>query len=366
MEKDNLELPVLKGKNREKAIPFAFIIGIIAMLIIFLIACLSLTVKGEYKLHFSDKGNMDYKVYLKKNEFFEDDYLPMDRQYIASIIDHVDADFSYSFKSDERINLEYSYYLTATLLINNADGKKIYDKKETILEKQKYNEVKNDSFSISENVKIDYDKYNKVATKFVEQYGIVADSKLVVSLYVDVVGKHAEFDKNISDKAVVTLEIPLTNKTVDITLDYELAENNNQILQYSSTRISNPILFGFACVLAVADIVAIIGFIIYVIINRDNETLYNIKLNKILKDYDRYISETKITERVEDLLKTRGLRIVILNSFESLMDVRDTIEKPILFHEERIGEEAIFYLFDDKIGYVYVMRASDMSKERKK
>ncbi len=365
MRKNNLELPVFKGKNREKAIPFAFIVGIIAMLIIFLIACLSLTVKKEYKLHFSDNGDLDYKVYLKKNDFFEKNYLDMDRNYIASIIDYVDADFAYTFNSDERLDLEYSYYLTATLLINNSDGKKIYDKKETIIEKQKYNDVKNDTFSIAENVKIDYSKYNNLATRFIEQYGILANSKLVVSLYVDVVGKHAEFDKNISDKAVVTLEIPLTNKTVDIKMDYELAENENQVLQYSSTRITNPVLFIFACILAIGDILAIISVIAYVMLNRDSATLYNIRLNRILKDYDRYISETKITERVEDLLNTRGLRIELLSSFESLMDVRDTIEKPILYHEEIIGEEAIFYLLDDKVGYVYIMRSGDMVRNKK-
>ncbi|MCX4365573.1 MAG: DUF5305 family protein [Bacilli bacterium] len=366
MDKDKIELPLLKGSDREKAIPLAVVFGIIGMLVIVLIGCLSLTIKGEYTLTYSDKSKLDYNVYLKENDYFPTPYLPKDQQYVSSLIDYIDADFNYSFKSEENIGIEYSYYVKASVRVDNADGKNIFKEDENLVEKTKVSNLTDDSFSITENVKLNYDKYNKLATSFVEQFNISANSSLVVSLYVDVVGKHADFDKTISDKAVITLTIPLTTRQTDIKMDYKTTNTNDAILQYKSTMITNPVLFTFAVILAILDVVAIIAVIAYVIANRDNQTLYNKKLNKILKDYDKYISETVITERVEDMMRTRSLRIEVIKSFDDLIDVRDNLEKPILYHEERPGEEAVFYILAEKVGYIYVMRASEMRKGKKK
>lgn len=366
MDKDKIELPLLKGSDREKAIPLAVVFGIIGMLIIVLIGCLSLTIKGEYTLQYSDKSKIDYNVYLKENEFFKVPYLPKDQQYVASLIEYIDADFSYSFRSEENIGIEYSYYIKAAVRVDNADGKNIFNEEENLVEKTKVTNLTDDSFSITENVKLNYDKYNKLASSFIDQYNISANSSLVVSLYVDVVGKHAEFDKKISDKAVITLTVPLTTRSTDIKMDYKASNNKNETLQYKSTMITSPVLFTFAVILAILDVIAIIAVIAYVIAHRDNQTLYNKKLNRILKDYDKYISETVITERVEDMMRTRSLRIEVIKSFDDLIDVRDNLEKPILYHEERPGEEAVFYILAEKVGYIYVMRASEMRKGKKK
>ena len=65
-------------------------------------------------------------------------------------------------------------------------------------------------------------------------------------------------------------------------------------------------------------------------------------------------------------MKTRSLRIEVVKSFEGLIDIRDSLGKPILFHEERPGQEAVFYIIEDRIGYIYVMKASDFKKKKNK
>lgn len=366
MSNDKIELPVLKGSDREKVIPLSIVVGTIVLLFILLITFFSLTFKKTYTLHYSENSDINYKVYLKDNEFFTEEYLDMDKQYISTIVDYIDADFDYSFTSGEDIGMQYSYYVTATIDISNADGKSLYQKEHTIVDKKKFAELSGNKFSVNENVKIDYGYYNQIAKNFINQYEISANANLIVSLFVDVTGKHADFDKKISNKEVVTLNIPLSSKTVDITMDYELSNNTDEVLQYRSTIISNPTLFTISIFLMLIDICVIICVVIWVIKNRDNETLYTKKLDRILKDYERYICETAITQRVEDMMKTRSLRIEIVKSFEDLIDVRDNLGKPILFHEERPGEEAIFYILSDKVGYIYLMRLEDMKKEKKK
>ena len=47
-------------------------------------------------INYKEAGNpIDYKVYLKKNNFFETDYLDEGVTYISSLIDYIDVDFKY-------------------------------------------------------------------------------------------------------------------------------------------------------------------------------------------------------------------------------------------------------------------------------
>jgi len=362
MNSEKIEILFTGDEGEEKAIPIAIITGIIIMLVIVLIGCLSLTFQKEYVVHYTDKSNLDYNVYLKPNNFYKTSFLPKDKNYISTLIDYVDADFDYTFKSAEDFDLEYTYYIKADVLVNNNEGKNIFKQEETIINKNSFNDVSNNTFSINQNVKIDYAKYNRLASDFISSYDLQADSKVVISLYVDVLGKHDEFDKELKDKAVISLEIPLTNKTVDIAMNYKLTNNVDEIFQYKSTMINNPVLFTISIVLAILDVVWIIAIIAYVISHRDSKTIYAHKLKRILRDYDRYISETNNFKRT-DLEK--GLRVEYVKSFDDIINIRDSIEKPILFHEEKVGESAVFYIIDDKVIYIYEMRALDMKKKEK-
>lgn len=362
MENGNTKFLFVGEGETEKTIPITVITGILIMLVIILVGCLSLTFQKEYVVHYTDKSNLDYNVYLKQNEFFQTEFLPKDRNYISTLIDYIDTNFDYTFKSTDDFDLEYTYYVKADVLVNNSQGKNIFKQEETLLNKTSFNDVNNNTFSIAENVKIDYAKYNRLASNFIEKFDIQADSKVVVSLYVDVVGKHAEFDKELKDKAVISLEIPLTNKTVDITMNYKLSNNVDEVFQYKSTMITNPYLFGITIILAILDVIGIVGVIIYIISNRDCKTIYAHKLKRILRDYDRYISETSNFKRSE---MDKDIRTEYVKTFDDLINIRDSIEKPILFHEERVGERAVFYIFDDKVAYIYVMKVYDMKKTEK-
>ena len=46
---DKIELPLLKGKDTEKCIPFTVVVGLGILIFILAIACLSLNLKKEYK-----------------------------------------------------------------------------------------------------------------------------------------------------------------------------------------------------------------------------------------------------------------------------------------------------------------------------
>lgn len=354
---EKFELPLLKGKDKEKYIPLTIVVGIAILAVLLTITILSLTFKKDYKLHYNESSNLDYKVYLKPNNFYREPFLEKDQMYIASLIDNIYANFDYTFISNENIGLEYSYYITSSLQINDVNGAKIYESTEQLVPSKKFTKLSNNTFTIKENLRIDYDKHNTTAKTFLDEYGISANAKLVINLNIDLQGKHSKFDKVISDKSVMSLEIPLTTKTLQIALDYDLNNSTDEVLQYKSTIVNNPVVLKIAIFLAIVDIIAIVVVVILVNKYRDPKLKYQKDLDKILREYKGYITETAITQRAEDLMRTRSLRIEIVTSFEGLMDIRDNLGKQILYHEERKGEEAIFYLITDKVGYIYIMRA---------
>lgn len=351
-----------RAKNKEELLPVIFIGGGIIFIILACLLILTFNFKKEQKLHYVEKSNLDYKVYLKDNDFYDTPYLGKDMKYVSSLIDYVDADFDYSFSSADNFDLKYSYYIVADLQVNSSDGTNIYSKKYTLLDETPV-KSSDKNFSISENVKIDYSKYNTLARQFIRQYSITAESKLVVSLYVDLEGTHENIEKDIKDQGVVTLNIPLLGSVNDISMDYVLTNNKDAVLKYNKSFISNIPLFCTIILLMIIDIIFVVFNVLKITNSRDATTLYQLKLNKIKKEYDRYLSETILSQKLDDLYKTKSLRVILIKSFEGLLDVRDNLKKPILYHEEFVNVETIFYIIADNIVYIYVMHVNNFRKK---
>ena len=115
----DLELPMLKRDVEESTIPITIIIGVIILFIMFVFTVISLTIKRTYTLPYTEYSDIDYKVYLKDNNFFTEEYLPKDKHYISSLISYVDADLKYDFIADDNIDIQYEYYVRGNLLIDN-------------------------------------------------------------------------------------------------------------------------------------------------------------------------------------------------------------------------------------------------------
>ena len=91
-----------RAEYREKRKKLIFI-QIIAIIVL---AVLSITFIGvyyamnkAYYINYNETGNVDYKVYLKQNDYFDSPYLDDGLSYVASLIDHVETDFTYSMQT---------------------------------------------------------------------------------------------------------------------------------------------------------------------------------------------------------------------------------------------------------------------------
>ena len=86
---------ILVNQTKRRATVFAYICVIV---IVFSLVCASFLEyidrnESQY-VSYDETSNIDYQVYYKENDFFYYMYLEADKQYIASLIDKINVEFS--------------------------------------------------------------------------------------------------------------------------------------------------------------------------------------------------------------------------------------------------------------------------------
>ena len=90
-----------KRLNVKKMVLLLVIPSIILMAFGALCIFSSLQKDNKAVLSYNEKGNIDYKVYLKENNYYEDKFLGKNMQYIASLINTINVDFKYEMHSTD-------------------------------------------------------------------------------------------------------------------------------------------------------------------------------------------------------------------------------------------------------------------------
>ena len=340
-----------------------FLTYIIAIVLCTILSCvflmISISHKSKTNLTYKQTSNLDYKVYLKPNNYYNEKYLNKDMQYIASLIDYIKIDFNYNFKMNYNIDYKYSYYIKSNILVTDKSDKKkvIYTKEDKLTEDKIMHKNNSNEFNIKEEFNIDYAKYNNLIKQFKSEYGINANSSLDLSLIVDVTDEKGNKVMTPSDDNVMKISIPLTEQMINIGMDYKEINNSDNAEVYQEYNISNKVLFGISIVFMVGSLSSVVMLVLFLIKTTKKKTPYEILLSKILKEYDRVIINSKKNIILDG-------EVVDVNSFEELLDVRDNLEKPILFYEIHKGQKSLFVVKSGNISYRYVLKLADLENKK--
>jgi len=101
----------------------------------------------------------------------------------------------------------------------------------------------------------------------------------------------------------------------------------------------------------------LIRLLIFVKKTTAKKTIYDITLAKILREYDRVIVNSK---KIVDLDNNN---VIDVNNFSELLDVRDNLEKPIIFSELHKGQKSIFIVKTPNETYRYILKLSDLENK---
>lgn len=327
--------------------------------IIFLIK--SFDVEKEKIIKYSEYSNLDYKVYLKDNNFYEQDYLDKDMIYVASLIDNIKVNFNYNFNIDEKQNIKFDYQIIAKLQIQDLDGKyTYYEKNYTLLDKKQVEMLGENSKNISESVDINYNEYNKIANDFKNTYGIGTTSKL--TLYFNINKTPLSEQWNMTNKLDnIVLNIPLSEKSINIDMNYKDINNNSYIKEHNRIIIDNIISLIVTFVFVVVSIIYAIKTIRLLEKLATKKNVYDVYVKKILNEYDRLIVETKTSP---DLYNTNKNNIIVIEKFTELLDVRDNLKQPIMYYVVTKHEKCHFYIINGEKLYLNTIKRVDLEKQK--
>ncbi len=304
-------------------------------------------------------SNIDYKVYLKDNTFYDTNILPADMEYVASLIDYIDVDIDYKITSTEKMNYNYTYSIeTVTKVYGDSSKTKVlFQKSNTILEDKTLNVKDTDNVSIKENIKIDYNEYNLLIASFKTSYSLTSVSDVTVILHVRATGNDESVNKNVNINENAELVIPLTEKTVDVKIAKSPAFTYNVVDSSKNFTIKNKRYIVYSAVLAIVSILLLIKILKMKNVTLKKSTKYSRKLKRILRDYDLIIAN------VNHSIDESKYEIINVASFEELKDVHDNIGTPILFNEIHKGQKSSFIIVKDNFLYKYVLKAVDLDKK---
>lgn len=316
-----------------------------------------LNMDDETIISYQEKGDIDYKVYLKENNFYEQDYLDQDMVYIASLIDNIDLNVDYNFIINEETEMEFVYDIVGKLSIYDEEKNSVlYEKEYILLEEQTNYFEESREHTISEKITIDYDYYNSLANSFKATYGVDSESNLKI---------YARIKKNVSSITLdetnqMSLNIPLTEKTIDITMSDEGINAIKSIIEKENLNqegIGYIISFVVSLLLG---LVAIIKLMKYVLLLFPNYSKYDKYLKRILTEYDRLIVETPTAPNFTDK------KVIKIKSFDELLDVRDNLKRPIMYYELAKHHKSYFYVEQYPDCYLFVLKANDLEVKNEK
>lgn len=343
----------------ESRIILLSLLVIVLLMISFILFNNGLNTKTEKEINYQETGNIDYKVYLKENNYYGEDYLTEDKQYIANLIDEIKVDFNYGLKLDKKQNYDYGYYVNAKVKVVDKDSgeKTIYEKSEVIKKRVDKSITNSDNYNISEEVSIDYEKYNQLIRSFKTEYGLSADSYLELTFYADTTVNAGYFNQDVSNRSTLKMTIPLTEQTIKINIDENEVNNKDKFVEYSNIEIINIIYLVLSAVFLIVGIYFVVKIIKLLLATRTKKSKYKVKLNKILKEYDRFIVEAK-----RDYDRSNST-VVDVKSFEELLDVKSNVDNPIIHIPINSGKSEFIVKHDDYI-YKFVLKEADLEEKK--
>lgn len=364
MKKSQINEILVDQVNRKNTI-LAFVFSIV-ILIILSVSFILLNINGNknYTVSYSENSDIDYKVFLKENPYFKNNYLKDGNQYLDVLIDYIDANFNYNISLAEKdVDFDYTYRIDANVLVKTVKGQNpIYTFSDTLLDEVSNSSFNRSTVNINHNLTIDYNYYNDLIKEFVNTYGLEnIESTLTVSMYVDVMGSCDEFSEDTNNESIISLVIPLTTKTVDIDIENDTINNRDNVMlckKSSSYTLVFAILFVISCGLM---LVVIVKMVKYIIDTRSPEDVYNNELAKILNNYGTYIQE--VTDGV-DLTEYEVWKI---KTFTDMMEISDRLNQPILMVENN-RKNGVYFVIpnDDKRLYLYGFKVSEIKQQMKK
>lgn len=301
---------------------------------------------------YTTNKNVNYKVQLYENNFTDDNEMDANKVYIADLVKNIKLNLGYTYSGTDKTNLKYEYYISGKLYGESQNNETntndtVWEKDYILLETVKKQTNNTAGFNINENLNIDYPKYKEEVLKFRKKFGITLTTKLKITMNVKVSGEYENNKINKTDKTI--LEIPLGVQAFSITEDYKKQDVKKIYKQEKNIEIENKPMTIICALISISSII-IFCLLFKAIFNIKPKSQYTKQLNKILKNYDQIIVE------VENPTKEKNSNVILVKSFEEMIDLEEELRIPIIFYENIYRHVSVFTISHNHTIYKYILK----------
>ena len=368
-EKEKTEIPEvvekkdftkIKYESYERKITKKIILSIITLVLSIGTIYYALNNTEKEAVSYSQYGNVDYKVCLKNNNFYTQNCLDKNMSYVSTLIKNVALTFDYDLSTSKDLDIKTEYEVDAKLVISNTDNTSKYYEQKYILKPKTSEGISkiNNEYKISQNVDIDYDYYNAIASNFKSQYGIETNSYLEVSFQVYHTNSTTE-DVKVTSPSPVVLNIPLSQKSININMASSVInKQETQNIESSIFTLKNIICLFIGVISLIICLISSLKVAKMLSLTKEKKNNYDKFIEKILREYDRLIVETST------LPKFNKYYITKVNNFGELIDVRDNLRLPIMYYEVAKHQKCHLYITNNKNLYLLTIKAVDMEENK--
>jgi len=296
---------------------------------------------------YDEVGEIDYKVCLKPNEFYNEQCINEGMEYVSDMVDKISAVFDYNVDFSTNIEYDLYYHVAAITTIYDASdtSRILYQNSDNLINKTTLrNNSKNIKFN--DTISIDYSKYNEFVGNYINQYALNSSAADVsVILYLDEPAESRE---------VARLTIPLGKQTFGITKSSTSNKNRTVEIVNDTWNEYNTVCAFLATVLVVVSLGILFKTTRLVLKVTGNKNKYQAKIQDILREHDRIIVIAR------DGYESNIERTIIkVESFEELLAAHETLKKPIIFSKVN-DVKCEFIVEDNKTLYKYVLKEADL------
>ena len=340
-----------KYVSYEKRMLFLVFSSVACLLLSIVSINLASTFYDKSLVNYTVSSSSSYNVCLSENEYYESECLDEGFEYISALVKSMKGNFTYDEVYTAKTKYDYSYYVMADVKIFNGENEeKVLYKNSELLGEKKHITGSDKNVKIHADVEIPFIKYRDFVIGYINKYSLVSSGEAEISLYL-------ESERGV--QKISSLVIPLKNQT--FTIGKTAFTNNGLVENTIDSNYRNAFIFflTLALLFVILGMVALVLLILFFIKTSKPAKPYQKELARLLKEYDCVIAETKVAN-----IKFTNKKMCKVKSFLELLDIRDTLEKPILY--ERVNNvKSNFYVEDVDTVYIYVMKEADFINNKK-
>lgn len=333
-----------KDKNRKnkKSIVICFLLIILSIFII--MSSFNNSPKESYEYKVNKK--VDYKISVKENNFFKNDYIDMNQTYISSVLNKILANFNYEFEGNMKENINYSYDIAEVMNVKYSNNNEnLWSEKNYIIENKQINLENENKFNIKESVEVNYNEYNNKAKQFKANFNIPIKSTLEIILTVK---QKIDTKEKIEQIGTVSLYVNLNE---DVCKIEQKSTGLNSYKQLENTKNVNVFMLIIGLIILIPSVSVVLKNTMKFEAVNNNVGTYSKAIKKILKNYGDVVAEI-----IKPIELNENTQIIDVKNFDQLLDVEEELRMPILFYEVERGKEGCFIIINNNVAYRYILR----------